>query len=87
MQTCLTTAPVLINTDFSRPEVHSNLKEKEGKLLISPFGSQFASDLPEWKRFVPDSLVNNLISQAHDSPTSGHFGVTKTLEKLCLQFF
>ena len=31
---------------------------------------------------IPQHLISDVISQVHDSPTGGHMGVAKTLEKI-----
>ena len=38
--------------------------------------------MPEWEH-----LISDVMSQVHDSPTGGHMGVAKTLEKLRQQFY
>ena len=36
---------------------------------------------------VPQSLVQEILKLLHDNPTSGHLGVTKTVEKVRQRFF
>lgn len=45
-------------------------------------GSQYA-----WKQVVPKDKRLELLQQAHDEPTSGHPGVTKTYAKLRQKFY
>lgn len=44
-------------------------------------------DIDSWKRVIPRSERNRLISIAHDTPTSGHLGVYKTFHKLSNQYY
>lgn len=34
-----------------------------------------------WRVCIPDDMTNEIMWHIHDAPTSGHFGITKTLEK------
>ena len=36
---------------------------------------------------VPQPLVNDMLTLLHDGPTAGHLGITKTLQKVHVQFY
>lgn len=40
-----------------------------------------------WKIVIPKEHILDTIKQNHDKPTSGHFGVHKTLQKLKMHYF
>ena len=52
---------------------------------------RYVSDDPfepeTYKLVVPESLRQDILELAHDVPTSGHLGITKTLAKLKCNFF
>ena len=52
---------------------------------------RYVSDDPfepeTYKVVVPESLRQDILELAHDIPTSGHLGITKTLSKLKCNFF
>ena len=67
---------------------NSNLREDNGKLLICLSGvPEFVNDITEWKLVIPNSLIESFLSQAHNPPSSAHFGVAKTLERLQRFYF
>ena len=37
--------------------------------------------------FVPRNYVNTVLEEAHDSPSGGHFGINKTLQKIRKRFY
>lgn len=45
------------------------------------------TDSPGWKLWVPQSLTENTIKQAHNPPMASHPGVGKTLEKLRRSYY
>ena len=59
---------------------------RDGVLLY-----RYVSDDPfepeTYKLVVPESLRQDILELAHDVPTSGHLGITKTLAKLKRNFF
>ena len=59
---------------------------RDGVLLY-----RYVSDDPfepkTYKLVVPESLRQDILELAHDVPTSGHLGITKTLTKLKRNFF
>ena len=59
---------------------------RDGVLLY-----RYVSDDPfepeSYKLVVPESLRQDILELAHDVPTSGHLGITKTLAKLKRNFF
>lgn len=36
---------------------------------------------------VPRKRVKEILEEIHDSPSGGHFGINKTLEKVCKRFY
>lgn len=40
-----------------------------------------------WKLCVPPEMKNNLISENHNEPTSGHLGIAKTISKMSRNYF
>ena len=37
--------------------------------------------------FIPRNYVNTVLEEVHDSPSGGHFGVNKTLQKIRKRFY
>jgi len=66
-----------------------NYSVQDGKLLVQiKYGSRYTeTDVSEWKLVVPLDLRNDLIKLAHNSTTSAHMGIDKTIEKLQRQFY
>lgn len=50
------------------------------KYLPSPY--PMTSNIPEWKLVVPTDNRLLLLRQFHDDPSSGHFGVAKTMSRI-----
>ena len=41
----------------------------------------------QWQLVLPQSLIKNVLQELHDSPTSGHMGVMKTLGKIRSRYY
>ena len=52
--------------------------------MISYTGNGF---LLTSKEVVPRNYVNTVLEETHDSPSGGHFGVNKTLQKIRKKFY
>lgn len=66
-----------------------DLEVREQKIFIR---TQFRSGAPladssTWKLWIPSSLTEGLIQEAHNPPMASHPGIGKTLEKLRRTFF
>ena len=76
--------PDPVNPSVLLKQLHSIQAELEvdassGLLYVNKDGRR--------KLVVPAGLVQEILSEAHDSPWSGHLGVTRTLEKVKERFF
>ncbi|GFY08155.1 retrovirus-related Pol polyprotein from transposon 412 [Trichonephila clavipes] len=40
-----------------------------------------------WQLILPKTRVSTVLKELHGSPTGGHFGVMKTLQKICERFY
>ena len=53
----------------------------------NPLINDIMEDLDAWKLVVPKDQVNRIISEVHENPESGHFGVEKTHFKARLRYY
>jgi len=62
------------------PDKYPSWRVEEGgqilKLVVNSEG------IPTWNRVVPKDFRDSVLYECHDSQLSGHFGVTKTLDKV-----
>lgn len=60
----------------------TNLVDQNGKVYIRTASSQ-----NQFRLFVPDDLIPNLLEIHHNAPTAGHLGVEKTFERLSRLYY
>lgn len=69
----------------SSPDRFPDWKIDRGYLFVhkpDPWIDPLIGDRDAWKLVVPKKLQPNVLREAHDSPTSGHFGRFKTYSTL-----
>lgn len=66
-----------------------DLAIRDGKVYCrTDFKSDIAvGDRSNWKLWVPDSLIPDLITRAHIPPLSAHGGIRKTIDRLRAYFY
>lgn len=69
------------------PTSFLNYRVENGKLFryiksLNPLTREF-----EWKEVVPFEYRNEVITNNHSEPTSGHFGIFKTHKRISLRYF
>lgn len=66
------------------PDDFPNFKVQDNKLFkFIPSKLPVKSNVPEWKLVVPTENRKEILNQCHDDPKSAHFGVSKTLARVC----
>lgn len=86
----ITNDPWYLNTFngcLNSPASFSNYRVENGNLYrymksINPLTREF-----EWKEVIPLEKRQDIISQNHSEPTSGHLGIFKTYKRLSLNYF
>lgn len=72
------------------PERYPNWKIENDQLYFhrpDPILDQIVDDLDEWKIVVPESLRRRVISEGHDSASSGHAGIDKTYARIAKDYY
>lgn len=63
------------------------IRDRQVYIRTQPRSENLTAETSCWKLWVPKSLADNLISNAHDPSLASHPGVGKTLEKLKRFFY
>lgn len=73
----------LRNKILGHPQKYPQYKVEDGKIFkFFPSQSPVRSNTPEWKTLVSAGQRREVIFSCHIPPTSGHFGVRKTLSRI-----
>lgn len=70
------------------PSTHPDYLVKDRKLFKRfKQKGKLTDPTTEWKMCVPDELKIQVLLECHDKPTSGHFGINKTLNRIAHRYF
>lgn len=72
----------LIKTVTDNGDKLPDLKIRDGLIFKKTCFDQELEDENKWKLWVPSTVTRGIIQRAHDSPTSAHGGITKTIERV-----
>lgn len=78
----------MLNSVETKPESFPDWRIENSQLFkLIPNRHDIRSNLIEWKQVIPKSRRNEILKLCHDEPTSAHFGIFKTYQRILENYY